>query len=37
VPDPADGRFELLRALGRDLIVPDAVVEELRAKGSDDP
>ena len=31
------GRLELLRALGRDLIVPDAVVEELRAKGSNDP
>jgi predicted nucleic acid-binding protein len=31
------GRLELLRALGRDLIVPDAVAEELRAKGSDDP
>jgi predicted nucleic acid-binding protein len=31
------GRLELLRALGRDLIVPDAVADELRAKGSDDP
>lgn len=31
------GRLELLRALGRDLIVPHTVVEELRAKGSDDP
>lgn len=31
------GRLGLLRALGRDLIVPDAVVEELRVKGSDDP
>ncbi|MFN8628034.1 MAG: DUF3368 domain-containing protein [Candidatus Binatia bacterium] len=31
------GRLELLRALGRDLIVPDAVAAELRAKGSDDP
>lgn len=28
---------ELLCALGRDLIVPDAVMEELNAKGSDDP
>jgi predicted nucleic acid-binding protein len=49
VPDPAvvnasplillakAGRLELLRALGRDLIVPDAVREELKAKGSDDP
>ncbi len=31
------GRLELLNALGRDLIVPDAVLEELQAKGSDDP
>lgn len=31
------GRLELLRTLGRDLIVPDAVAGELRAKGSDDP
>lgn len=31
------GRLELLRALGRDLIVPDVVLEELKAKGSDDP
>jgi hypothetical protein len=49
VPDPAvvnasplillakAGRLELLRALGRDLIVPQTVVEELGAKGSDDP
>jgi hypothetical protein len=31
------GRLELLNALGPDLIVPDAVLEELKAKGSDDP
>ncbi len=31
------GRLELLRALGRDVIVPDAVLQELRAKGADDP
>ena len=31
------GRLDLLRALRRDLIVPDAVIEELKAKGSDDP
>lgn len=29
-------RLRLLRALGRDLIVPDVVVEELNAKGADD-
>ncbi len=31
------GHLELLRTLGRDLIVPDAVAEELKAKGPDDP
>ena len=31
------GGLELLRAFGRDLLVPDVVAEELRAKGSDDP
>lgn len=30
------GRLELLQALRRDLLVPKAVAEELRAKGSDD-
>lgn len=31
------GRLVLLRGLGRDVIVPDAVLQELRAKGADDP